>query len=290
VAALLGGLILALTVPGTGLKAQVLDISKSVLLSWPEQAEEQIVVGADALTGPVWTPRPEPIFKRFGQMCMTVPTTASEQYFRLVPGTQFADDFSDAWGPFTNRDSWTAWLQEPGEDWVVTNGVLQADYNAPSIPGFALFPLGTNVDAVVCDFFASVDIVDWVTSSNNVSGFSLAGRRNGYAAYFGGLGLNVGGVAGKVTLFLNNGSGVLSRGATNDVQLPYRLQFSGVGSQLVVRLLNATTGQLIDELSATAGGAPPLIKGSTALYIEGWNNPGDSFRLKADNFIMTGTK
>ncbi len=63
-AALLGGLVVALTLPGSGLKAQVPDISKSVLLSWPEPTQEQIVVGSDSLTGPVWTPWPEPIFKR----------------------------------------------------------------------------------------------------------------------------------------------------------------------------------------------------------------------------------
>ncbi len=93
---LLGGLILALSLPVTGLKAQVLDTSRSVLLSWPQSAQEQIVVGADSLaSNAVWTPWPEPIFKRFGQMCVAVPTTASQQFFKTVLGTQFVDDFSD---------------------------------------------------------------------------------------------------------------------------------------------------------------------------------------------------
>src|SRR5512139_180898 len=91
-AALLACLALALTLPAICLQAQVLDISKSVLLSWPEPAQEQIVVGSDSPTGPVWTPWPEPIFNRFGQMCMTVPTTASQQFFKPVLGRQFVDD------------------------------------------------------------------------------------------------------------------------------------------------------------------------------------------------------
>src|SRR5512135_87546 len=103
-AALLACLVLALTVPGIGLKAQVPDISRAVLLSWPEPTQEQIVVGTDSVaSNAVWTPWPEPIFKRFGQMCMTVPTTASQQFFKTVRGNQFIDNYSDTQLPYTNR-------------------------------------------------------------------------------------------------------------------------------------------------------------------------------------------
>ncbi len=145
-AALLACLVLALTVAGTGLKAQVLDESRAVLLYWPEPTQEQIVVGADSLaSNAVWTPWPEPIFKRFGQMCMAVPTTASQQFFRTALGRQFLDDFSETWGPFTNRDSYMHWFRQPGEDWFVTNGTLRVNVNLSTDAGFLLLPVGTNI-------------------------------------------------------------------------------------------------------------------------------------------------
>lgn len=216
-----------------------LDIANSVLLSWPANTEkEQVVVGADSPTGPVWTPWPEPIFKRFGQMCMTVPTTATQQYFKLVPGTQFADDFSDCSGPFTNRSPWVPLFQDPGEEWVVTNGVLQLKCNPPT-GGTALCPLGTNEEAYLRDSYMSVDILDWVASATTKSGFSLNARARmvstgGATTYMGGLTHNHDGIPGKVRPWIWNGSEYI-RGTDfylQDYPLPYRLQFSVVGPRL----------------------------------------------------------
>ena len=274
------------------LHAQLLSIEKAGLIAWPDPTEEQIVVGSDSPTGPVWTPWPEPIFKRFGQMCMAVPTVATQQYFKLVPGRQFVDDFSDAWGPFTNRNSWAPLLQDATtEEWVVTNGVLQVKCNSGFQYGFALLPPGMNVLTRHRDFCIAVDVLDWVTSGTNWSGIMLLGRADTSTLinYSGGLQLNRGGIPGKVLPFIHWDIPTTTsiRGSTNDVQLPYRLQFSGVGSRLTLRVLNPTNGQLIEELNTTNA---PLAIGVAALYFEGRFNAGDSFTIKVDNFFASGTK
>jgi hypothetical protein len=82
-------------------------ITNSARLEWPVPAEDCIVVGANSLaSNAVWTPWPEPIYKRFGELCMAVPTTTTQQYFKLVPGTQFIDDFLDPQEPFAVRNPW----------------------------------------------------------------------------------------------------------------------------------------------------------------------------------------
>ena len=292
-AALLGGLVLALTLPGTGLRAQVPDISKAALLSWPEPTEEQIVVGATNLVpGAVWTPWPEPIFKRFGQMCMTVPTTASQQFFKLMPGRQFSDDFSEKWGPFTNRNSYKDWFKDPGEAWIVTNGVLQLTGITDSI--LVLAPLGTNAAAYLGDFYVSVDLLDWVSGGTNSSAFWLGGRCEKLGdyygvGYFGGLTLNADGIPGRSGLWINNND-TITLGPHFDMQqnpLPYRIQFSGVGTNLSLRLLNLTNGQLIQEVNANDS---TLTNGWVALGIEGWPGLVYRFTFTVDNFLATGTK
>jgi len=300
-AALLGGLVLALTLPGTGLRAQVPEISKSVLLSWPEPTQEQIVVGSDSLTGPVWTPWPEPIFKRFGQVCMAVPTTASQQYFKAVLGRQFADCFSDCWGPFTNRNSWTPWFTPLTTEWIVTNGVLRVclpqGHVTNAWEGLALCPLGaTNVEANLRDVSVSVDILDWGTSSSSMwSSFYLFAR--GYVVgptsgngYFGGLVLNADGIPRRIVPFILTPSGE-TRGATLDIAEippPYRLQFSVLGTKLSFRVLNPATGQLIREV-------PPVYhsqftNGIVGLFFRGDSETSEGYTNTVDNFFVSGTK
>jgi hypothetical protein len=279
------------------LHAQLTNIEKAVLLSWPEPAEEQIVVGSDSPAGPVWTPWPERIFKRFGQMCMAVPTTASNWFGKLVPGRQFPDDFSDTWGPFTNRNSYMDWFKEPGEEWFVTNGVLRLTAIHSDYAGFLLLPIGTNAAATLQDFYTSVDILDWVTSGTNWSTFSLVGRgvivSETYAyGYIGGLSLNYDGIAGNVRLWMYNGAGEL-RGPSFDMGTnppPYRLEFSGVGNpicQLRLRVLNPTTKELIREW-ALVGTA--YTAGWPGFWINTRNQAGDTFAITADNYFATGTK
>ncbi len=291
-AALLACLVLALTFPGTCLKAQVPEISKAVLLSWPEPTQEQIVVGSDSLaSNAVWTPWPEPIFKRFGQMCMAVPTTASQQFFKPVPGTQFIDDVSDFQLPYTNRCAYSNWTGY-GWDYLVTNGTYRIARQGPGIAkwGFAA-PLPW---VEVRDFTTSVDILDWVASGTNWNRFYLAARAvwtgpGGGPAYAGGLSLNDPG-PGKVRLrticFTSS-----FEGASFDFQQyppPYRLQFSGVGTNMSSRVLSLTTGQILAEMSVTdtnlTQGFTTLLPYSPAL------NASESHAITLDNYFVSGTK
>jgi hypothetical protein len=293
-AALLGGLVLASTLPGTCLKAQVLDVSKSVLLSWPEPTQEQIVVGADSLTTPLWIPWPEPVFKRFGELCMTVPTTASQQFFKLVPGRHFVDDFSDSSPPFTNRCPWMTYWKEAGDEIIVTNGVLRLNWHGPLSGGFLLLPLGTNVEAKVRNLYTSVDILDWVTSGTNWSVLGLTGRgvitgTNSGNGYIAGLSMNQDGRRGSVQPWIWNGSGYAD-GATFEMQQfppPYRLQFSVWGAWLSLRVLSLTTGQLIQEVGATNA---TFFSGWVGLWINAPEGSLESHSITADNFFMSGTK
>jgi hypothetical protein len=294
-AALLGGLVLTLILPGTGVNAQVLGISNSVLLSWPEPSQEQIVVASDSLTSTNWMPVLEPIFKRFGQMCMAVPATASLQFYKTVSGRQLADDLGETWGPFTNRHPWVAWSQGAGEEWVITNGVLQVDVQAPPQPGFALMPMGTNVDAVHHDFSGSVDILDWQkTNGTNWSSFTLVARGQILSStygkgYFGGLLLTPSGTVTNVALFINyNGPEVYGQSFTTGAfPLPYRLQLTVVGGQITVRVFSLTTGQLFRELGHVDY---TLAQGYPALWFNGATTDGDSFTIRTDNLIISGTK
>jgi hypothetical protein len=297
-AALLGGLVLALTLPGTCLMAQVLGITNAVLLSWPEPTQEQIVVGADSLaSNAVWTPWPEPIFKRHGELCMAVPTTASQQFFKAVLGRQFVDDFSDCWGPFTNRNSYMDWFKEDGEQWFVTNGVLKFTGISVQYPGFLVLPVGTNAAAKHEDFYTSVEILDWVTSTNNWDFLSLFGRGIIYSptyvnGYIGGLALNFSGIPGQVRLSIWDGY-VEVFGPSFDMgtnPLPYRLEFSGVGNpicQLRLRVLSLPTMQLIREQTLVA---TRYAEGFPGFWINSRNQAGDTYRITTDNFFLSGTK
>jgi hypothetical protein len=281
-----------LILPSASLAAD-LDIQRSVLLSWPDNAaQEQIVVGADSLaSNAVWTPWPEPIFKRHGELCMAVPTTASQQFFKLVPGTQFYDDFSDTMQPFTNRNAYTNFGQSAVELVIVTNGVMQIARVGPCPAGVSPRP---PMEILARDFCASVDILNWTTSSTNWCYFSIAGRgrfTNPTAAnaYIAGLVLNYAGIPGNVRLSIWNGS-IDVPGPSFDfaaIPPPYRMEFSVVGNNLRLRVLNLATKEVIREQTLVA-----------ARFTEGWvgfwvNNPANdptNHEIIVDNFFVTGTK
>jgi hypothetical protein len=288
-AALLGGLILALTLPDTCLKAQVIGISKAVLLSWPEPTQEQIVVGADSPTGPVWTPWPEPIFKRLGQVCMAVPTTASQQFFKLVPGRQFVDDFSDTRLPYTNRGPWRLTWNQPGSEFLVTNGVLRLIWHGTNSGAFLAQPPGP--DIVVNNFYMSVDVLDWVTSGTNWSAIGLVARGNvpGGYAYGAGLWLQRLGTSVSVTPFLSCGADQRDGMPFDigEIPPPYRLEYSGIGTRFSLRLVNLTMQQLIREMSETFYGS---TEGIVGLWINAPAGLLESHSITADNFFVSGTK
>ena len=251
-------------------------------LSWRLPLEEQIVVEADQLAGP-WCPCPQPYTRTGDAFWLTMPCLGPQKFFKLTPGRQFTDDFSRA------VPTWTPWFQEAGEEWTVTNGVLQLSCITNGF--LALMPPpGTNVAANLRDFCASVDILAWVTNGINESGFSLAGRGTifspGYAvAYFGGLTLNADYIPRRVVPWISTPSGS-TRGATFDIQEippPYRLQFSAVGTRLSLRVLNPTTSQLIREVSVNHSTYTQGIVGLVYDVDQGGS-------ITADNFFLNGTK
>lgn len=270
------------------------EITNSVLLSWSENtAEEQIVVGADSLaSNAVWTPWPEPIFKRQGQLCMTVPVTAQQQFFKLVPGTQFIDDFSDPTEPFATRSPWVPYFWVSGDSsrfsLTVTNSAFRIRTLSPPLDGrIVIAPPGPLADLPVFrDFSASVDILNFTASG--FAEFYIFGRghipipfpgdSNGYLGI---IHLN----PSPAVIGIWDGIGGHSGPPfTYDPAARYRLQFSAVGTKLTVRLVNLTTGQNLEQtlaLGTFSQGYVTLAVGST---------PGGSYDITLDNFFVTGTK
>jgi len=262
--------------------------TNGVDLSWLSPPEEHIVVAADQLAGP-WRPCWKPHSQSNDVCCLNLPCQSAQQFFRLTPGRQFTDDFS------TLVPSWRPWFQSAGEEWIVTNGVLQVSFNQPAIPGLALCPLGaTNVEAILGDFCASVDVLSWVTSTTNSITVALFARGQIYTenwgdGYFGGIGLNYNGIPGRVTPWTYH-DGSEARGFAFDVAAfppPYRLQLSGVGDRLKFQVWSLTTGELIREMNY---GSSTFANGIVGLWFTGRAEAGDSFTITLDNFFMSGTK
>lgn len=273
------------------------EITRSVLLSWSANTEEeQIVLGADSLaSNAVWTPWPEPIFKRFGGPCVAVPVTASQQFLKLLPGTQFVDDFSATWGPFTNRNPYRTYWQTPGEDLWVTNGVLRVYCQGPVGGGILIEAPGAPI--VARDFAASLDIVDWATSGTNWSVIGIMGRASltgppgdptEAVGYGGLLALNGGGMLGKVRMSIWIGSTPVY-GPTFDyvTGTRYRLEFSVVGTQLRFRVLNASTLEVIDQMSMTD---LSYQQGFVGLWVNTPPNVPESHEILLDNLVVSATK
>ena len=271
----------------------------SVLLPWSANtAEEQIVVGANSLaSNAVWTPWPEPIFKRFGELCMAVPTTSAQQFFKLVPGTQFIDDFSDPKEPFAVRNPWVPGFYVPADatrwDVSTSNGVLRVQaLVTPLDPTGRLVikPPGPYVQ--VKDFWAAVDILNFDTTRQD-AGIGLAARvggdlghwpgaNNGYIAN---LWPNWGG-ANKAVLNLWTGSGTGGQSPVFDFKpgTPYRFIFSGVGRRLSVELIDLELRQRVAALFVTDS---TFSQGFVGFFMEVGAAICD---MTLDNFFVTGTK
>jgi hypothetical protein len=266
--------------------APLLGIERSVLLSWSENtAEEQIVVGTDSLTGP-WAPWPEPCFKRHGQVCMAVPTSPAQQYFKLVPGTQFIDDFSGAKQPWAPN----FWEPTNASNWLVTNvnNTLRVKMvTAPEDGRINLFPPGE--DVVVDDFWASVDIFDWDPNAlTHFVGIIARASRDpvldGYAAY---VGLNYE-QKGRGEVNFYKGQDLFGDPSflTLKAGAKYRLCFSGVGNQLAVWLYD------VDNLQQPIVYKPFTdSKWSRGMVLLNGNSQfSPSYRITLDNFFVTGTR
>lgn len=286
---------LLLTVPGTCVQAQELEITNSVLLSWPAPTEEAIVVGADSpATNAVWTPWPEPIFNRFGKLCMTVPvnTTKNAQYFKLVPGTQFIDDFSEPAEPLATRDPWVPYFYGAYGNlfrFAVTNGVYRIEATGSSDGRVPIMPPGP--DIIVRDFTASVDLLEWSTSGATSLGIGARVWRdpNGFpgnsTGYIGILVLNDIGHIGQARLNIFDGATThLGSYFTIDPGADYRLEFSAVGRSLYVKLFNLTDPSVpVRQFPLTSSN---YSRGFVALWIQ---SPGPN-AIVLDNFFLTGTR
>jgi len=272
-----------------------IDYTNGLLLAWPEPAEEAIVVGASSLASDaVWTPWPEPIFKRFGQFCLAAPMTNAQQFYQLVPGTQFIDDFDPLKEPFATRNPWEPYFADAADvsrfTFTITDGVFQIQTQEPPVNGMvAVFCPGAG--AIVRDFYASVDILDWGSSSQN-SALGIAGRLQGgpggvSGMYLGSLQVNPGGVPGTAQLwFFDGGNNVQVPGEFNiTANSKYRLQFWVVGNHLTLRLLDLTNGQ---EVKRGQLQDSRLTQGRVALWVN--TRGSSSYTRTVDNFFMTGTE
>lgn len=272
----------------------VLRIAHAVCLSWSENTtEEQIVVSADSPTDPVWTPCPEPMFRRGGRLCVTVPVTQAEQYFKAVPGTQFSDDFNSVKEPFASRNDWGPLFFDPTDAarfmLTLVNEAFQIETVTRPVDGqVAIFPPGGG--PVLRDFTASVDILDWASSQESALG--IAGRVQGGPgrvenAYLGSVRVNP--AAGTGQLWFYDGASDVQASPTFPITLDsdYRLEFSVIGRQLELRLwkLAETEVAVAQGRRQASTSLPP---GRVALWV---NTRGSTdYRRTLDNFSVTGTK
>jgi hypothetical protein len=263
--------------------APILEIARSICLSWPEDTfKEQIVVGAASVDGP-WTPWPEPIFKRNGQICMSVAATSEQQFFKLVPGTQFIDNFNPPQRPYASKGEWVTEFNNPldATRLVITNidGALRYhSIKAPSDGRCQLVPPGP--DLVVGNFSASLDILDWDPNSME-QGVSI-----GVGTYYGIVYFNAA-TKGQGVLHLSHVEEGARAGHYFSV-VPgkhYRLCFSEAGATLTLRIYDLANLEL--PLSEVQLIDKAWKQGSVLLALAIYSS---SAALTVDNFFVTGTK
>ena len=263
--------------------------STALLLNWPENtAEEQIVIGAGSLgSNAVWAPWPEPIFKRFGQLSMAVPTTSSQLFLTLTPGTQFIDDFNPPKWPYAGKGGWVPYFYNTADStrFEVTNvdNALRIHTLMPAVDGrVVILPPGP--DVVVGDFYASVDIIDWPVQG---LGFGIGARvwRDPDNPFPGNSIGYIGSVMGTPReLGIFPVDHPPPPAFTYDPTADYRLVFSAVGSDLSLRLVNLATGETVQMT--------PRDTQFQNGFVCFWMNagPGGTCDITLDNFFVTGTK
>jgi len=267
----------------------ILDIEKTVTISWPEETlDEMIVVGRDSIESSVWAPYPGPIARQFGQLCIAVPATKPIELFKLVPGTYFIDDFSEAKQPFATRQEYRPDYQDPEEHVTVGNGVMRVVRTGAANWGVLIRP---PQDVVVRDFCTSVDIVSMTTSGDKWLNVVVGARgmKQDWNSYFAGVHLNTGGIPGKVTTFIWDSS-VERWGPHFSIEAkppPYRLEFSGVGQSLRLRVLSLMTNEVIAEHALTHS---LFTEGWVALFVNGPSEDPTPHEVILDNYFVTGTK
>jgi len=275
--------------------APTLAIEKSVQLMWSgSTAQDQVAVGATTIDGP-WIPVLEPVFERYGSLCISVPATFGEQwlkpyeYFALTPGYQLRDDFSDV-----DRQWWHHFHDAREFQIRHVDGALNIASSTAGTYGrasLAALPPSAAKPFVHQDFAMSIDIIDWEPSGESQV-IGLIGRVELLPDFS--TGHNYMGIVG----FQNDGTAFVSiydsRTNSNlatqedvavDPEKSYRLIFCGAGSQLLLRLSALDNpGESIAELEANDSG---LTQGVPAL----WVNAGTgTYDLTIDNYFVSGTK
>jgi len=273
------------------------EIERSVLLSWSVNTEEeQVPVTADSLTNPMWVLLPEPIFKRYRDLCVAVPVAKTEQYFQLVPGKQFVDDFSAVLpAPFTARADWTLLCADPSDTNRIYSSTVDDSLRIHII--WPIFPVDGRVwavppraDLVVRDFRASVDILCWPNllqpAPLPVCGILARATVNAEdpVSSGGDLGAISRSADGKTGKLMIRTGGDTSEGPAfaYDAGAVYRLVFSGVGDDLALHLLDVRTGATVSEVGTKA---TDFGQGAICLYVEGRRHD-----IALDNVFVTGTK
>jgi len=275
--------------------APELAIEKSVLLSWPENtAEEQIVLRAESLAGP-WVPCLEPIFKRNGCMCVAVPITHSDEwvnpagYFKLVPGHQYVNDFSNETG---DGWEWNNLAENPG---VVTHtfadGVLRIQDDAKETFMFSC----PEPRVLYQDFSLSVDIVNWNEADQGVGLYARATMpQQGtagtcYATVLTTKDSSLGAPGLFIWAAFPDGSMPNLAGTLAPIEAgkDYRLVFTGSGSILTAELFELPL--LGTPVVAVTAGNSALTQGLAGLYIVDYRDTTESIDFTVDNLGISGT-
>lgn len=272
----------------------------ATLLTWPEDTTEHLIVaGADSLTSETWMPCPEPIYKRFGQFCMTmpVPTAGGCEFRKLVPGAQFIDDFDPAKWPYATKGDWVPHFWEASNASRYTlnneNGSVRIQCQSSTGSGQIIY-MPPGPDVKVADFWVSLDILNWGGSTHSRSvGFIVRGtiQRDPFPGssngYLGELWFNRPGAQGMASLnIFTNADQEIGEGFDLTPGTRYRLIFFGVGRQLTLQLYEL--GELPTLVKERGRTASLWSSGAVGLWFA--NYGGLEYDFSVDNFFVTGTK
>lgn len=218
--------------------------------------------------------------------------TQPAQYFKLVPGTQFSDDFSHLKPPFTGRNPWQPVFLNSGDAsrfaFSIAGEAFQIETVALPLNGQVAI-LQPEGGSVMRDIYATVDILDWASTSESALG--IAGRVQGGLghvdnAYLGSVRMNPATGTGQLWFF--NGESDVQGSAAFPIATDsdYRLQLLIVGSQLTLQLFDVA-----DPPTPVAQGFlqdSRFSRGRVALWVN--TRGGSGYRRTVDNFFVTGTK
>lgn len=267
--------------------------NRVVLLSWPARSDEtNVVVVATSPQGP-WVPLLEPTFRRLDELCVAVPTTEAEQYFRLKPGFQVFDDASGVPVP------WDYQADAAGQEGMTlthTNGAVRIQGDASKAEVCFYWPHGAPTGWIAPlrqeehgDFACSIDILSWgeyINSNVSLTGrfwstSETSGACYGYVDF-------TNGTAESLVLYIDDPSAPpeqVTRCRTTRGKA-YRLVFTGVGDRFGLQLFEvAGASAPVASVTMTNSSVPSGIGMTPGYHMGGVN--GD---LTVDNFRFVGVR